>query len=259
MIYRLDNFTENSLNPITDTFYNDSWIVFILTDSKDYNMFVGSENGCAYTVKFSRFAKTDWRIALCDFIGYNKANNKNIILVLKDDELNEAEKIYLGHSYNETYLRDDEPKFLVHSTTFENYKKIKNEGVLKCFNMLGLKEDPIGVQLGDPKNFSDYIMFYNGGVTGEIVVNSKQKGEIVMDTNDEYIPGAKLYFDAEKIAADGLLIRDGCHLKVKNELPLKPYLIFTATAESEGIDKTSTPKEFAEKADNHFQKDYGEL
>ena len=32
MIYRLDNFIENSINPITNQPYDDSWIVWQLTD-----------------------------------------------------------------------------------------------------------------------------------------------------------------------------------------------------------------------------------
>ncbi len=254
MIYQIDNLIENNINPITNMPYDDSWAIFMLTDSKDYNMFVGRQNGCAYTVKFSRFANENLRFALCDFIGYNESNNKNIILFLKNEELLEAKNSYAGHSYNESFLRTTEPKVLVHSTTLDSYKQIQKDSKLISFNKLNLNCEPIGVQLGDPKDFSDYIMFYNGGVTGEIVVNSKQKGSIVMNINDEYVPGARLYFDAEKIANDGLLVRDGCHLKVKSELPLSQYLIFTATAESIGLEKTiSTPKEFAEKADNIFK------
>ncbi len=255
MIYRLDEFTENSINPITNTPYDDSWVVFILTESKDYNKFVGGQNGCTYTIKFSRFANKDWRLALCDFIDYNEDNNKNIILVLKSDELDEARKIYKNHNYKETTLRAGEPKFLVHSTTAESFATIKKDAMLKSFNRLKLCGEPIGLKLGDPKDFSDYIMFCGGGVTGEIVVNSKQKGEIIMDINSEYSPGVRLYFDAAKIAKDGLLIRDGCHLKVKSELPLSPYLMFTATPDSIGLGKhISTPKEFSEKADEYFNK-----
>ncbi len=254
MIYRVDNLTENNINPITNIPYDDNWAIFMLTDSKDYNMFVGSINGCAYAVKFSRYANEDWHFALCDFIGYNEANNKNIILVLQNNELIEAQKLYTGHSFNDAFLRENEPKYLVHSTTTENYNQIQKDGMLKCFNKLNSGYEPIGVKLGDPKEFSDYIMFYNGGTTGEIVVNSKQKGSIVIDINDEYIPGARLYFDAEKIAKDVLLIRDGCHLKVKSELPLIPYLLFTATAESIGLsEQISTPKKFSEIADKRFK------
>ncbi len=254
MIYRLDKFTESEINPVTSVPYDDSWAVFILTDSKEYNMFVGSSNGCAYTVKFSRYANEDWHLALCDFIEYNEDNNKNTIIVLKSEEAEEAQKAYIGHSFKEKILRNNEPRVLIHSTTLENYKEIQRDDMLKSFNSLNLQGEPIGIKLGDPKDFSNYIMFYGSGSTGEIVVNSKQKGKIIMDINDEYIPGARLYFDAEKIAADGLLIRDGCHLKVKSELPLTPYMIFTATAESVGIGKVlSTPKEFSKKADNMFR------
>ena len=50
-----------------------------------------------------------------------------------------------------------------------------------------------------PTDFSDYIMF-GDGITGEIIVNSKQQGKIVMDENSEYLTGARLYFDAQKMA-----------------------------------------------------------
>ncbi len=253
-MYRLDNFIESSINPITSLPYDENWVVFVLTDSKEYNMFVGRINDCAYTVKFSRYSTTDWHFALCDFIDYNKENNKEILLVLKQEELEEARKIYSGHSFKENILRNYEPKILVHSTTFENYINIVKDGKLKSFNNLNLQSEPIGTKLGDPKDFQDYIMFYGGGFTGEIVVNSKQKGKIVMNENDEYLPGARLYFDAEQIASDGLLIRDGCHIKVRSELSLSPYLIFTATAESVGLNKkTSTPKEFSQLSDKLFQ------
>ena len=95
---------------------------------------------------------------------------------------------------------------------------------------------------------------FGSGVTGEIVVNSKQQGKIIMDENAEYITGARLYFDAKKIAQDGLLLRDGCHLKVKDQLPLEPYLLWTATWDVIGLTSpVSTPKIFAEQADRQFQ------
>lgn len=71
----------------------------------------------------------------------------------------------------------------------ESWKNIQRDGVLKSWNKLKtenivLEEHPIGMKLGDPKSFSDYIMF-GAGVTGEIVVHSKQVGKIVMDINAE--------------------------------------------------------------------------
>lgn len=192
-----------------------------------------------------------------DFISFNKANDKNMILVISEADLADAMRCYEGHRFNESVLRDYEPRVLVHSTTLENWEQIQRDGMLKSWNRLKQEHligetHPIGFKLGDPEEFSDYIMF-GGGVTCEIVVNSKQCGSIVMNENAEYLTGARLYFDFQKIAADGVLVRDGTHLKVKDTLLLKPYLIWAATWESVGLtSRTSTPKEFAEKADEKF-------
>lgn len=197
-------------------------------------------------------------MAVGDFIGFCKANEKNAILVMSEAELKSAKNHYEGHRYNEPFLRENESTVLVHSTPMNSWKQIKRDGMLKSWNILKTQkviteEQPIGIQLGDPTDFSDYIMF-GGGVTGEIVVNSKQQGKIVMDTNAEYLTGARLYFDGKRIAQDGLLVRDGCHLKVKDMLPLRPYLIWVATWETIELEsQVSTPKIFAEQADRKFQ------
>ena len=122
--------------------------------------------------------------------------------------------------------------------------------MLKSWNLLKAEkviseEQPIGVQLGDPEDFSNYIMF-GSGVTGEIVVSAKQRGKIVMDVNAEYRTGARLYFDAKRMAQDGLLLRD--------VLPLAPYLIWAATWDTAGLaSQLSVPRIFAEQADRQFQ------
>lgn len=225
MIYRVDDFIENNINPITNSEYGSSWMVLTLPSDIDTPMFVGANNGCAYTIKINKQLHDDWKMAIGDFIGYCDANNLNSILAITEDEYNDVQSYYAGHNNNETNLRDYEPKILVHSTSMENWIQIQKDGMLKSWNSLNITDkEPIGKQLGDPVHFSDYIMF-GGGVSGEIVVNSKQTGKIVMDINAEYKTGARLYFDAEKIAKDGLLVRDGAHIKVKDFLPLEPYLI----------------------------------
>ncbi len=260
MIYRIDKMIENSINPITGAEYDDSWIVLKLTNSKDYKQMCGSNNGCAYTVKISRY-NDNWRMSVGDFIGFNESNGKNAILVMTQSDYDDAIKHYSRHCFNEAVLREDEPGVLVHSTTMESWNQIQNDGMLKSWNRLkdeiAIGEDlPIGLKLGDPKDFSDYIMF-GGGATGEIVVNSKQSGRIVMDIDAEYKSGARLYFDAQKMAADGLLIRDGTHLKVSNNLPLEPYLIWVATWKELGLpSQISTPRFFADEADKQFYSIY---
>lgn len=61
-----------------------------------------------------------------------------------------------------------------------NLKRKQYDGRLKSWNRLKAEKavdekQPIGIQLGDPTDFSDCIMF-GDGVTGEIVVNLKQHG-----------------------------------------------------------------------------------
>lgn len=261
MLYRVDTLQESSINPITGKEYDPRWIVLMLTDSDDYRFMCGSQNGCAYTVKVSRRQCENWALAVGDFVGFHTAGDKEMILVLSQSDWEEARRLYRGHSYNEPQLRPDEPQVLIHSTSMQSWQKIRQDGMLKCWNRLKreqriAEEQPIGAQLGDAKDFSDYIMF-GGGVTGEIVVNSRQKGKIVMDLDDEYLAGARLYFDAEKMAANGLLVRDGCHVKVREALPLSPYLIWAATWEEVGLPaQVSTPRIFAEQADRAFAARY---
>jgi hypothetical protein len=86
-------------------------------------------------------------------------------------------------------------------------------------------------------------------------VASKLHGYIEMDINKEYQTGARLYFDMKKIAEDGFLIRDGAHLKVKDQLPLEKYLIWVATWMNTGLSsQISTPMEFTVAANNAFNK-----
>lgn len=253
MIYRVDNFIENNINPITKSEYDSSWLVLVIASDIDSAMIVGANNCCTYTIKINKQFHDDWKMAVGDFIGYCDANNLNGILAIAEDEYNEVQSYYVGHRYNEKSLRDYEPKILVHSTSMENWIQIQTDGMLKSWNRLNItNKEPIGKQLGDPVHFSDYIMF-GGGVSGEIVVNSKQSGEIVMDIDAEYKTGARLYFNAEKMAKAGLLVRDGAHMKVKDFLPLEPYLIWVATWDSIGLEsQLSTPKTFAKLSNDKF-------
>ena len=263
MVYRVDELTENGINPITNSDYDASWIILKLTDSGAYELMCGCVYGCAYTIKISRRMCAHWPFAVGDFIGFNEANEKNMIVVMSEAERELAEEVYRGYTFRDPFLRDDEPAVLIHSTPLQNWQKIKQDGMLKSWNRLKAEqadweEQPIGHRLGDPPDFSDYIMF-GRGVTGEIIVNSTQKNEITMDVDTEYQTGARLYFDAGRMAEDGLLVRDGAHLKVKDHLPLVPYLIWAADWQTLGLkSQVSTPKAFAEMADRQFQVSFKE-
>ena len=104
--------------------------------------------------------------------------------------------------------------------------------------------------LGDPEDFRDYIML-GSGVQCEVVVLSKQRNQLCHDADEEYTPGARIYFDNKILAEKGLLVRDGLHYKVKNDLPLD-LALFIATVDNIKINGKITPNSFAEAADIKF-------
>jgi len=234
------------------------WIRFVLVDTTDYTMFTSTEENI-FTLKVSKHYP-QWALALCDFIGYEESYGKNIILDLSKEDFGLAKQNDSNHHYQDKFIRDYEPEILMHSTTWSSWEQIKSDGLLKSWNMVkksnpDFEKEPIGKQLGDPQNYCDYIMFSDGHVAGEIVVASKLHGYIEMDINKEYQTGARLYFDMKKIAEDGFLIRDGAHLKVKDQLPLEKYLIWVATWMNTGLSsQISTPMEFTIAANNAFNK-----
>lgn len=71
------------------------------------------------------------------------------------------------------------------------------------------------------------------------------------DVNEEYTPGARMYFDAKQLAENGLMVRDGLHYKVRDRLPLE-YVLFTATINNIFLKDKITPKTFSEEADKEF-------
>lgn len=228
----------------------------MLIDSPYQSMCGRGERG-AYTIKMSR-QKCNWPMRIGDLISYAEADDRNVLFVLSQEEEQAVRLRYQGHAYNDRFLREDEPKVLVHSTTYENWKQIEQDGCLKSWNCVKKEnktdeEKPIGHVLGDPEDFRDYIMF-GSGVNCEIVVSSKQKGRLTNDIDEAYLSGARLYFDAQKIAEDGLLVRDGNHIKVKDCLPLQLYLLWAATWENVGLPaQRTTPRIFAEAADQMFE------
>ncbi len=263
VVHHVDSFTADTLNPDTGLPYDNSWIVFSLKD-ENYRMRVGGEKGRAYVVNVGKY-HLNWKMALGDFIDYHKTARHKIVLALRQDALDDALNSYKGHSCQDRFLRDYESPVLIHSTTLQNYGHIMKDRCLKSWNRLYQEgffsgEEPIGKLLGDPLELRDYILF-GSGVTGEIVVSSKEKHRIEMDWDQPYQPGARFFFDMRRIAEDGLLIRDGSEVKVKNTLPLEPYLIWVATVKVLDLNQASvTPRQFAEKADlyfrDHFRPDY---
>ncbi len=258
MIYIADStFNSIKLNPYDrNNPYTDKWILLRLIH--DDSFFQCTRGGMDEVFQLILTKKTDdWRYRVMDFIQYETKVGKNMIISINSNDFFEAESVYDNHTYKDRTLRDYERPILVHSTTQENYRAICNSGFLKSWNRLksegAIKEEkPIGSLLGDPEDYRDYIMFGNGGYFCEIVTSSRQKGYIEMNPDAEYVAGARMYFDAAKIAADGQLIRDGAHMKVKDILSLE-YLLWVATPSCLSVSERTTPRTFARLADSAFE------
>jgi len=262
-IYFADqSFNQTTCNPYNNNLpYTDDWIMLQLLETADFKLFTGRGKEGIFRLIITK-ETPDWAYRVCDFIEYESTHGKNMILAIHKNDYEAAQSIYDNHSYADRFLRPYEQKVLVHTTTKENHVSIMQDGCLKSWNALkksgvNAEEAPIGRLLGDPPDYSDYIMFSDGGVFLEIVVASKQKGKIEMDIDSPYISGARFYFDAERIAENGLLIRDGGHLKVKDCLPIDQYILWIATPDALGISENTTPRIFAEKADSVFAEKFG--
>ncbi len=230
-----------------------------LTDEPGFQLICGDQGDGVYSIRLSRPCHPDWRMAAGDFLSFHKAMGISHELKMSGQDTDDMLDYYSGHSYSDPYLRPGEPAVLVHSTLAESWESIRTEGRLESWNILSARgalpeREPIGAALGDPEDFRDYIMF-GSGITGELIVSSKQKGRICTDPQAGYFAGARLYFDAALMARDGLLLRDGCHIKVRDCLPLEPYLIWAADWKGAGLSSSiSQPETFAQLADNEFSR-----
>ena len=232
--------------------YGDDWILLRVTEEDDYSVWTGKACPDLFQLVVSKRAER-WELRVMDFLEYEGALKRYIMVAAELADLAQAERAYQGHHHREACLRTDESPILVHTTDAAAYQGIVRDGCVKSWNRLHTGMDkPIGALLGDPPDYRDYVMLGQGGYHQELVVLSRQVGRIVMDAETSYRPGARLYFDAAAIAADGLLVRDGAHVKVRDALPLEPYLLKAVTPETVGLTEVTTPRAFAEKADAMF-------
>lgn len=261
MIYYTDNrfnsFTQNPYNNNLE--YDNTWSLLQLIDSADFTSYTGNNGNGIFRLILTK-KLMQWKYSIMDFIDYEKSHYKNIIVAVNPEDLDAAKRAYNGHCYMDKFIRNYEGNILVHTTTPIAFREIIKSGYLKSWSALKTHNKnikPIGTQLGDPIDYSDYIMFNHGGYFSELVVASKEKGYIDMDIHAKYTAGGRFYFDARKIAKDGLLVRDGVHLKVRDSLEIKKYLLWIATPKIVGLTNETTPFEFGTKSDEMFEQEFG--
>ncbi len=228
----------------------------VLTDSKEYKQFNCFENS-TYTLKISRNFKY-WYYDFCDLIDFYKGTDIEVITEVREKDIILARKLYGNHKCNEKALREYETDVMVHSTTKDNVQSILADKKLKSWNLLkkekSIREDkPIGSLLGDIDDFSNYVMLSTFSQNNEVVTASKANGEINTDINQTYVAGARFYLNAKKLARDGLLLRDGAHIKVKHFIDLEKYLIWYSTPQILGVDENLTPNLFFRLSNERFK------
>jgi len=221
--------------------------------------------GC-YSITLNPNAE-DFAYHVADFIRYENAHGRKVRFKPRKFDPSDALKSVPDSG---SVLRPDDPKFVVHSTTLKAYEKILKDGQLKSTAQLrkeGAAQHAIGfLPLGEPPDYLDYVMFagfdrYGAASSCEIVVNSHLHGKPCFDTDVPYQPQARMYFDARKIIADCLAVRDGTHtLKVYGTLPLEGYLLraifATDVALPDGAEHW-TPALFTEAANALFYHEMG--
>lgn len=222
-------------NPFSeDGEYGDAWSCFIYDNSiDDYS--INYPNTKVYTLRVSPDADKNYR-RLFVFLNYELSYGRNVILKVCDgmDGQKLLEEFYAHRGKEKPVVADY--KYMVHSTTLDAWKSIQKQGALLSPNMLkkiGVNVKEIGLKpMLEPKDYSDYVMLDLLDGCGELVVNSRNLGEICTDPNISYSPGVRLYFSVEKILDAGLGIGDGVHLlKVKDCLPLENFLVDVISAD----------------------------
>ena len=162
---------------------------------------------------------------------------------------------------------------LIHTTSAEAMPSIIRDGALKSPPLLGQGAALGAILFKEPDDYADYVMFnsfggYRGGITGEIVVNSRRVGEFWHPDRaaaGDYVPGVRLYFSRARLERDPRATFDGVHgLKIRGQLELGGYLIGVATADADVAQaaealgmpvlraRANTPEQFVEKSDQLF-------
>ena len=254
-------------NPFrTDGTYGAGWSALEICDPDDDRHIYGRSSSGLFRYSLGRHV-ADLPTRLADCLRYENAHGRQVILTCPPDmDVDALVMRALEDTPEGAILRNNDPQWVVHSARLEAWQSIRECACLKSSSRLkadGVRAHGIGFhEFGEPDDFAEYVMLSGMGAIGpENVVASQAKGRVFTEEHTPYAPGVRLYFDAHKIIATGLGVRDGVHtLKVRGCLPLQTYLMAAATAAS--IDPQSevkawTPRLFLERANAWFEEHVG--
>lgn len=256
------NWSADSPNPFSDDGGYEGWSCFQIENDLGSKFMHGTAASGLFHLRFGpEVGKLD--VQLADFLRYEPRHGRRVILACSVDIDAEAlvERAMLDHP-DGSFLTREESRCLVHSTDLAAWESIRKSGELRSFAYLRREgREPLALgmlELREPSDYAEYVMFgLPGTISPENVVASRKLGKIFTEENTPYTPGVRLYFDGHRIIDDGLAVWDGVHLiKVRDRLPLKPYLVAAVTAatvDPESQVREWTPRTFLDAADAHFQ------
>jgi hypothetical protein len=255
-------------NPFTrDGSYGLASSCFCLLDGDDDQFHTGRSGRGPFSARFGRRV-TDLESRLVDFIRYENAHNRTVILSFpKDVDVDGLLARARLQTPPADLVRLGDPEIVVHSTTRAAWESIVADGELRAASYLDLDRErsPSAEELSEieryyqdePTEYADYVMVgLMDSTAPELVLASNRAGSFVWSEDAVYEPGARLYLDNHRIIADGLCTRDGLHVaKVHERLPLAPYLLAAITVDDldpEDVSAEWTPKTFVARANASF-------
>jgi hypothetical protein len=205
---------------------------------------------------------TSMETRLADFLKYETDHGRRVIVSFPPDmDADALVRRALEDTPDRSAVRPDDPRWWVHSTSVENWEKIRTCGELRSHERLrreGLSRAAVGLFVfGEPADYAEYVMLgLTTGIGPEHVVSSQQKGYLITEEDTLYTPGVRLYFDGHRIIRDSLAVSDGLHvLKVHDHLPLEPYLVAAigvSDVDPAGEVNVWTPRTFLNRANECF-------
>ena len=263
VVFAPDSWHLGDPNPLDGTLFDAGWVGLYFTDIDDEQFWNGTSKSCLFSIRFNASVPgLEERVA--DSLRYHSQAGRRII-VGSDQKIDLRallEQILAKHP-PVAGIRETDARYVVHSTSEENWHRIQSDMKLKSPVMLhgeGAECDPIGHRLlGDPDDFLDYIHFapYQTMHT-EYVVLSAQRGTIVCKSDAEYHPGTRIYLDNHEMIKAGLITRDGLHhSKARGTVDLKRFMVFSV--EGFTVREMWTPAEFAAYATRRLEEHLSDL
>ena len=217
-------------NPFThDGRCGPDWTAFFLLDRDDESSCMGTGKNGLFAYQFGRRAR-DIKGKLADFLRYESAHNRNVIISFPDGiDVDAFVADALATTPEPHVVRETDPRYAVHSTHAGAAKHIGRDAELKSLAKLrreGVAGGGVGFDsLGEPPEYADYICLGDLKSTGPEVVTASNATGRFMGDDEPYEPGVRFYFDVHRIIRTGLDTRVVGAIKVLDRLPLDPFLV----------------------------------